>query len=81
MITITPNVVRALAGQSGFIRFCIKDGNVLRSIVGRWSQEVGQVTDVSKLMQFCAQLGVEIDDQRTPPALQWIEDPWVLYGA
>ena len=81
MITVTPFVVRVLAGQSGFIRFCIKDGNVLRSIVGRRSQEVGQVTDASRLMQFCAEVGVEIEDQRTLPAPQWIEDLWVLYGA
>ena len=81
MITITPNVVRALAGQYGFIRMCIKDGNLLRSIVGRRSQEVGQVTDASKLMQFCAEVGVEIEDQRTPHVPEWIEDPWVLYGA
>ena len=81
MITITPSVVRALAGQSGFIRFCIKDGNVVRSIVGRRSQEVGQVTDVGRLMQFCAKVGVEVEDQRTPTTPQWIEDPWVLYGA
>ena len=84
-MSVTPLAVRALAGQVGFTRFDIVDGNVVHCVLyhrGRpLTQIVGRVTDVQKLLDFCRKEGIAIDDDRTPCTPAWADDPWVVYGA
>ena len=84
-IPVTPRVIRVLAGQTGFCRFRLVDGNEvrceLRSSGKALSQIVGYVTNAQRLIDFCRGEDIEIQDDRTPHIPEWADDPWVAYGA
>ena len=85
MFSITTSLVRVLAGQVGFRRLRITDGNVIQCLVSSRgqmiTQQVGQVSDVQRLIDFCQDESIEIRDDRTPHLPSWAEDPWAAYGA
>ena len=84
-VSITPQRIRIIAGQSGFRGLRLTDGNVVQSLLrsGKRTllQEIGCVTDVQRLLDFCRRESIEIEDIRTPYIPEWVDDPWVAYGA
>jgi len=84
-VPVTPQRIRTIAGQFGFRGLLITDGNIVKSMLrsGKVSllQEVGEVNDAQRLLDFCRQEDIDIEDDRTTPIPEWREDPWIQHGA